>query len=73
MPPKSRPQRKPKLPQEFSPMRPEEEKELNETLFVSLRKIPENGNVGFNLFPQMSSSNKFGNDRRIWSKSDKLN
>jgi hypothetical protein len=26
-------------------MRPEEEKELNEVLFVSLRKIPENGNV----------------------------
>jgi hypothetical protein len=45
MPPKSRPQRKRKLPQEFSPMRPEEEKELNEVLFVSLRKIPENGNV----------------------------
>ena len=45
MPPKTRPQRKRKLPQEFSPMRPEEEKELNEALFVSLRKIPENGNV----------------------------
>jgi len=45
MPPKSRPKRKRKQSEQFSPMRPEEEKELNEVLFVSLRKIPENGNV----------------------------
>ena len=42
---KSRPQRKRKQSEQFSPMRPEEEKELKEALSVSLRKIPANGNI----------------------------
>ena len=42
---KSRPQRKRKQYEQFSPMLPEEEKELKEALSVSLRRIPENGNV----------------------------
>ena len=45
MPPKSRPKRKRKQSEQFSPMRPEEEKDLLEALYISLRKIPENGNV----------------------------
>ena len=42
---KSRPQRKRKQYEQFSPILPEEEKELKEALTVSLRKIPENGDV----------------------------
>ena len=42
---KSRPQRKRKQYEQFSPILPEEEKELKEALAVSLRKIPENGDV----------------------------
>ena len=41
----SRPQRKRKQSEQFSPMHPEEEKELAQALSVSLRIIPENGNV----------------------------
>jgi len=42
---KSRPQRKRKQPEQFSPLRPAEEKELMQALSGSLRKIPANGNV----------------------------
>src|ERR1700735_5491613 len=40
-----RPHRKRKQSEQFSPMHPEEEKQLMEALTVSLRKIPENGSV----------------------------
>ena len=42
---KSRPQRKRKQPEQFSPLRPAEEKELVQALSGSLRRIPANGNV----------------------------
>jgi hypothetical protein len=41
----SRAQRKRKQAEQFSPMHPEEEKELAEALSISLRVIPGNGNV----------------------------
>ena len=49
---KSRPQRKRKQSQQFSPLHPEEEKELREALSVSLRRIPENGNVSEDDFDE---------------------
>ena len=42
---KSRPQRKRKQSQLFSPMHPQEEHELMKALSISLRKLPEDGSV----------------------------
>jgi hypothetical protein len=42
---KSRPQPKRKQSEQFSPLRPEEEKELMQALSGSLRRIPANGNI----------------------------
>ena len=57
---KSRPQRKRKQYEQFSPILPEEEKELKEALAVSLRKIPENGDVSENDCLQAK--------KKIWKK-----